>query len=284
MMKKNRILDNPTVESALTSQPKTLWFYLLLIGFILYLVIASFEGSGINVYRLQQFTKNFSAMFRGFLNPDWEHFFGTGAIWEFSDSIIMASIVTVAIAFIGTSLSLLLAVPIGFMSARNITGKYTSKFGGILLVLIRTFPEIILALILLRVFGPNALTGVITIAIHSVGMIGKLFSESIENVDQGVIEALDAVGANWWQKIRYGVLPQVLPDFISITLYRFDINIRSSTVLGYILSIGLGLKLAFAQSSSESSKWGLVAAIMIAVIVMITVIDYISAKIREKLV
>ncbi|PKK96744.1 MAG: phosphonate ABC transporter, permease protein PhnE [Tenericutes bacterium HGW-Tenericutes-3] len=280
-MKKNRILENPTVEVALKSQPKTYWFYLLIGAFLLYLVIASFEGSGINQYRLAQFAKNFGYMLKGFINPDWDYFFGKGEIWDFADGIVLASIVTIAIAFIGTALSLFLAIPMGFISARNITGKGASKAGDVILVFIRTFPEIVLALVLLRVFGYNALTGVITIAIHSVGMLGKLFAESIENIDKGVLEALDAVGANWWQKIRYGVFPQVLPDFISITLYRFDINLRSSTVLGYILSIGLGLKLAFASNGPD---WSKVGSVMIAIIVLISIIDYISGKIRAKLI
>ncbi|MBU1141277.1 MAG: phosphonate ABC transporter, permease protein PhnE [Firmicutes bacterium] len=280
-MKKNRILENPTVESALKSQPKTYWFYILIGLFLLYLIIASFEGSGINSYRLAQFAKSFGYMLKGFLNPDWDYFFGRGEIWEFADSIVLAAIVTIAIAFIGTALSLILAIPMGFISARNITGKATSKVGDVTLVFIRTFPEIVLALVLLRVFGYNALTGVITIAIHSVGMLGKLFAESIENIDKGVLEALDAVGANWLQKIRYGVLPQVLPDFISISLYRFDINLRSSTVLGYILSIGLGLKLAFASNGPD---WNKVASVMIAIVVLISIIDFISGKIRTKLV
>lgn len=280
-MKKNRILENPTVELALKSQPKTYWFTILIVLFILYLIIASFEGSGINEYRLAQFAKSFGYMLKGFLNPDWDYFFGRGEIWEFADSIVLAAVVTIAIAFIGTALSLILAIPMGFISARNITGKATSKAGDVILVFIRTFPEIVLALVLLRVFGYNALTGVITIAIHSVGMLGKLFAESIENIDKGVLEALDAVGANWLQKIRYGVLPQVLPDFISISLYRFDINLRSSTVLGYILSIGLGLKLAFASNGPD---WNKVASVMIAIIVLISIIDFISGKIRTKLV
>ncbi len=280
-MKKNRLLINPTVELALKSQPKTYWFTILIVLFMIYLIVISFEGSGINEYRLAQFAKSFGYMLKGFMNPDWEYFFGTGDIWEFKDSIVLAAIVTIAIAFIGTALSLILAIPMGFISARNITGKATSKTGDVILVFIRTFPEIVLALVLLRVFGYNALTGVITIAIHSVGMLGKLFAESIENIDKGVLEALDAVGANWLQKIRYGVLPQVLPDFISISLYRFDINLRSSTVLGYILSIGLGLKLAFASNGPD---WNKVASVMISIIVLISIIDYISGKIRTKLV
>ncbi len=280
-MGKNRLLDNPTVELALKKQPKTYWFTLLLTAFLIYLIIVSFEGSGINPYRISQFAKNFGYMIDGFIHPDWQYFFGTGPIWEFSDSIVLASIITIAIAFVGTALSLILAIPMGFITARNITGKTTSKAGEVMLVFIRTFPEIVLALVLLRVFGRNGLTGAITIAIHSTGMLGKLFAESIENVDQGVIEALDAVGANWWQKIRYGILPQVLPDFISISLYRFDINLRSSTVLGYILGIGLGVKLEFASSGPD---WSKVGSVMIAIIVLISVIDYISGKIRTRLV
>ena len=119
------------------------------------------------------------------------------------------------------------------------------------------------------------------ISIHSIGMVGKLFAESIENMDRGPLEALDAVGANMIQKIRYGILPQVLPEFLSIGLYRLDINIRSATVLGVVSAGGIGTNLIFAVSGWN---WNDLSAILISIIVMISVVDAISSSLRKKLV
>jgi len=112
------------------------------------------------------------------------------------------------------------------------------------------FPEIVLAIIIVKGFGITPLACVSTIGIHSVGMLGKLFSESIDNMDNGPIEALDASGANIWQKIRFGIMPQIIPELASVSLYRFDISLRSASVLGIVGSSagGFGAQLLLASS------------------------------------
>jgi ABC-type amino acid transport system permease subunit len=130
-------------------------------------------------------------------------------------------------------------------------------------------------------FGINALTGVLTIGLHSVGMIGKLFSESIDNMDRGPIEAIQSFGGSKVDQARYGIIPQVLPEFISIALYRFDINVRSATVLGIIGAGGIGTSLILA---SENWNWDILGTILLAIVIMVLSIDFISNFLRKKLI
>ena len=160
-------------------------------------------------------------MFQGLSDFKYDFLFGTG-VYQFEEGVVYMTIVTLAIAFIGTFIGAVLAIPFGFLASENIVGKHVAKIGEAILVIIRVFPEIVLALILVKGFGMNAVTGVLTIGLHSIGMLGKLFAEAIDNMDKSPLEALDAVGANAWQKIRYGIIPQVAADISSITLYRFD--------------------------------------------------------------
>jgi phosphonate transport system permease protein len=274
-MKKNYSGERLTVAIQLKRQPPK-WIYNTLLTIVVFiLVIYSFSGTVISADRLNNFWPSLRVMIKGFLNPNLKFLFGLD-----DASIPYLTLQTLAIAFAGTLIAAIFALPIGFLSARNVTGK-ASKIGEIILIAIRTFPEIILALILIRIFGIGALTGTLTIGIHSVGMLGKLFAESIENMDRGPIEALDAVGANIWQKIRYGIFPQVLPDFLSITLYRFDINVRSATILGVVSAGGLGTPLIFATREWD---WPTLSSILIAIIIMVVSVDIISSKLREKLV
>src|SRR5690606_23501830 len=201
--------------------------------------VYSISDSSINWRSVETFITNFPNTIRRFLNPDWDWLFGL-EIYKFSQSVIYFAIETLAIAFVGTIIGAILALPIGVLASKNITGNKTSKVSDFVLILIRTFPEIVLAIILIGLVGPGAFAGAITIGIHSIGMLGKLYSEAIENMDKGPIEALDAVGATTFQKLRYAVVPNVMPDFLSIILYRFDINIRSSFILGFVLAGGLG--------------------------------------------
>jgi len=264
-----------TVAIQLKNQPPKWISNLLLTIVIVALVIYSFKGTEVSPDRLKNFWNSLKVMIYGFTHPNLTFLFGMD-----DASVPYLTLQTIAIAFAGTFIAAILALPIGFLSARNVTGK-ASKVGEVILIAIRTFPEIILALVLIRVFGTGALTGTLTIGIHSVGMLGKLFAESIENMDKGPIEALDAVGANLWQKIRYGILPQVFPDFISTTLYRFDINVRSATILGVVSAGGLGTPLIFA---TREWNWSTLSSILIAIIIMVVLVDNISSKLRTKLV
>jgi len=283
-MKKHLVThEEATVELMMKKRPKTWIFQLIILGVVVFFTVYAFDGAKINPYRLQNFWLNFRQILLGFRNMNTEFLFSIfDDRGDFDRSTLpYLTLETIAIAFLGTFLASLLALPIAFITAKNIAGKKLSKVGETILVVIRTFPEIILALIFVRIVGTGALAGIFAIGIHSIGMLGKLFAEAIENMDRGPIEALDAVGANLWQKIRYGVAPQVLPDFLSMALYRFDINVRAATVLGIVSAGGIGTPLAFAIGEFN---WETMSAIMVAIIVMVISIDLLSSKLRQKLI
>lgn len=267
------------IDQAIKTQPKVWIFNLLVTVAILLAVFYSFADSKINWVRIGNLGESFSRMISGFLKPDTDFLVGTG-IYDFDEGVIYLSIETLAIAYVGTLIGGILAIPVGVLVEKNITGKF-SKIAETILIIIRTFPEILLALMLVKSVGLGPLAGVLTIGVHSVGMMGKLVSESIENMDKGPIEALDACGAGVWAKLRYAVLPQVVADFISIGLYRFDINVRSASVLGLVSAGGIGAMLIF---TSSEQNWAGLSSIMIAVVIMVLGVEIISSKLRNKLI
>jgi phosphonate transport system permease protein len=160
-------------------------------------------------------------------------------------------------------------------------GSKVSKIGKLIVTMIRTFPELILALMFISVVGPGAPAGILALGIHSIGMLAKLFSESIESMDMGVKEALESCGGNYFEVLFRAVLPQVSPELISYTLYRFEINMRAASTLGLVGAGGIGAPLIFAI---RSRAWPRAAIIILVLIVTVTIIDQISGRIRKRLV
>ncbi|RCX17803.1 phosphonate transport system permease protein [Fontibacillus phaseoli] len=217
------------------------------------------------------------AIASGLFSPDWDYVYLPDG-----EDLLRGLLDTLAISILGTLISTIVCFPFAFWSAANMSrSRLTSGSGKILLSLIRTFPEIVMALLFIKAVGPGSFAGVLALGLHSVGMLGKLFADEVEQIDPGPSEALIAAGATRLQILRFAVLPQVLPGFMSYTLYRFEINLRSATILGVIGAGGIGTPLIFALSSRN---WDRVGIILLGIIVMITVIDLISGAIRKKLV
>ena len=212
---------------------------------------------------------------RALVNPNWDWLLTLRPI-----GIPYQMYETVAIAFLGTVLGAILAVPLAFLSARNITGRLYSMIGIVSVTMIRTFPVFILGLMFIRVTGPGPFAGVMTIGVASIGMMTKLYIESIEDIDKGVLEALDATGATLLQKIRYGILPQLSANFISNSIYRFEINVRNATILGLVGAGGIGFTLI---SAMNAYRWNDAAAALWGIVVVVLIIEFISTKIRKKI-
>ncbi|WP_218943987.1 phosphonate ABC transporter, permease protein PhnE [Bacillus aquiflavi] len=213
----------------------------------------------------------------GIIHPDWDYVYLPDG-----EDLLRGLLDTLAIAILGTIISVLLCIPFAFWAASNLSkGKMVSSSGKFTLSVIRTFPEIVLALLFIKAVGPGSFAGILALGLHSIGMLGKLFSEEVENMDMGPTEALIASGANRLQVLWFAVLPQVLPGFISYSLYRFEINMRSATILGVIGAGGIGAPLIFAIGSRD---WGRVGIILLGIIVTITIIDYLSSYLRKKIV
>jgi phosphonate transport system permease protein len=216
------------------------------------------------------------AMLRGFLNPDIAYM-GNMTI----DGLPYAIVETIAIAIAGTFASAFLSLPFALLASQNIVGQRVSKVGKVIVTMIRTFPELILALIFISIVGPGAPAGILALGIHSIGMLGKLFSEAIESMDMGVKEALESCGATPFEVLIRAILPQVSPELISFTLYRFEINMRAASTLGLVGAGGIGAPLIFAI---RSRSWPRAAMIIILLVVTVTLIDSVSGRIRKKLV
>ena len=201
--------------------------------------------------------------------------------WSVLPDIKVGLIQSLEIALLGTAIASVLALPFGVLAARNLSRwGAVSFFGKTLLNAIRTFPELILAIAFIKALGPGPFAGVLAVGVHSVGMMGKLYAERIENVDKGSLESLIASGASPVEVFRYGVLPDVLPDFVSFALYRFDLNVRSASVLGLVGAGGIGTLLNLQRLGG---KWQAIGLIIVGIIATVGVVDAVSARLRKRL-
>jgi phosphonate transport system permease protein len=189
---------------------------------------------------------------------------------------------TVAMAFMGTLLAAVFAFPLSFLASRNMTRARPLQFGTRRFAdLLRSFDYLIWALIFVRAIGLGPLAGIMAIAIVETGTFVKLYSEAIENLDRKQIDGVIAAGGDGLQRIRFGVMPQVLPMMLSNTLYMFEHNVRSASILGIVGAGGIGFLLADRLRAYELQE---ACLIIILIIVAVYVIDYLSKVLRERLI
>ncbi|HZA52865.1 MAG TPA: phosphonate ABC transporter, permease protein PhnE [Candidatus Udaeobacter sp.] len=200
----------------------------------------------------------------------------------FPQTIVGATLETVQMALAGTFLALAVAFPVGFLAARNTTPHrwiyYTVRA---LLNFLRTIPDLALGLLFVAAVGLGAFAGTLALAIHTTTVLGKLLSESVENIDEGVVEAIRATGAGYVQTLSFAVLPQILPDLISFTLYRLETNIRAASVLGLIGAGGIGYLM---NTSFRTFQYQEAAAIVLVLIALVVLVDYLSSRLRNLVV
>ena len=193
-----------------------------------------------------------------------------------------ALIETLNIAAVSTLLGVMMGVPVGFLAARNATPypfvNYCAKF---ILVSTRSINTLLWALFFVAVFGPGALAGTLAIAFHSIGFIGKLFSEAVEDTHKGSLEALTAAGASKLALIQYGYWPQVKPTFWAIALFRWDINVRESAVLGLVGAGGIGMAL---DTAINLFQWDRVALILVTIFAVVIVAEIVVTEVRKRII
>jgi phosphonate transport system permease protein len=187
---------------------------------------------------------------------------------------------SIAMAWLGTLLAAVVAVPLGFLAAENVVPRWLSFLLRQIFNVLRAVPELILVLTLIPVLGLTKSAGVMAIAIGSVGTLGKLCSEIVEGVDRGPIEAADAVGASQLQRLRWAVVPQTMPEIASFVLYRFEINIRVSSVLGVLGVGGIGQLL---NEGLRFKEWGLAGMALLVVVVVTILVDTVSGAVRRRI-
>lgn len=200
--------------------------------------------------------------------------------WGYLDRILPALIETLQMAITGTFIGVVLALPVAFLATPSFTkNPYVSWFFRGVLSIIRTIPDLLLAALFVAVFGIGTYTGMLTLAVFTFGMLTKLFYETIEIIDEKPLESLISVGSNKIQIARFGVMPQIMPNVISYTLYALEINVRASTVLGYVGAGGIGLTL---QQAMSLLRYDRVSIIIIVILVSVLVIDLLSSWVRRR--
>lgn len=201
--------------------------------------------------------------------------------WEFVTELVEPLLETVHIATLGTAVTVIIAFPVAFLAAQNTTFNALTWFiGRFILVSSRSVNTVVWGLLFVAIFGPGPMAGIWAIAFRSIGFMGKLIAEAIEEIDEGAVEAIEATGASRLQVLWIGILPQVLPVIYGTTVYRWDINIRESTVLGFVGAGGIGILL---YASINQFLWQEVAVILMAVFGVVVISEFISATVRQRI-
>jgi phosphonate transport system permease protein len=201
--------------------------------------------------------------------------------WSYLPQIIAPMIETIHIATLGTAIAVVLSLPLAFLAARNTTANgFTWAVGRGLLVASRSVNTVIWGLLFVAIFGPGPLAGIAAVAARSVGFLAKLVAEAIEEAGRGPIEAIESTGAGTLQVYLVGILPQVLPVLIGTTVYRWDINVRESSVLGFVGAGGIGIYL---YASINQFAWQRVLVVLIAILAIVVASEAISAYIRARI-
>ena len=209
---------------------------------------------------------------------EWAFYFtpqNTGA-----QTVHQALLDSLAVAFLSTALGVLLALPFALLAARNITPWWwLNGAARFVLVATRSISTLLWALFFVAMFGPGALAGTCAIAFHSIGFIGKMLSEALEEADSGSLEALSAAGAPVSSRLLYGHWPQVKPAFVAIVLFRWDINVRESAILGLVGGGGLGMAL---NASIDVFEWDRVALVLLVILAMVMLAEWVSTRLRQR--
>ncbi|CCX49941.1 MAG: phosphonate ABC transporter, permease protein PhnE [Clostridia bacterium] len=263
-----------TVAEMYANRPRKWVLYLAIV--LLIVVMVGWSASDIKFTGLTVTgTEVAKGVLHGVFSPDKALLFGT------SDTDVPYLLLqTIAIAVLGTLIGAVLAIPFAFLASFNIMPKPVAYAVRVLILMIRTIPSIVWALMWIRVTGPGAACGVITQSICSIGMISKMYITAIEDLDTHILESLDAMGCTPFQKIRYGVIPQLTASFISTTIYRFDINLKDATTLGIVGAGGIGASLV---QCLNSRRWAMVGAFVWGLMVLVLIIELVSTRIRRKL-
>jgi phosphonate transport system permease protein len=201
--------------------------------------------------------------------------------WSYYPAGVHAALMeTLHIATLGTILAVAMALPVGILAANNVVPSrplnYVAK---LVLVASRSVNSLVWALLFVAVFGPGALAGTLAIAFRSIGFVGKLFGEALEESNRGTIEALEATGAPWRSRFLWGYWPQVEPAFWSIALFRWDINVRESAVLGLVGAGGIGMAL---DTAMNLFQWNRVAMVLFAIFAVVAVAEVVVTQIRKR--
>jgi phosphonate transport system permease protein len=260
-----------TTAPARPTRPSALTRNLIFIGLLALLVVV-FATIDLKLERLADLPGQLANIgAKMFLEPDLPYF----------PDALELMVQSIQIAWIGTVMGAILSLPLGFLGAKNVTGGLMANGVRQLLNAIRAFPEIVLAIVFVAMIGLGPFAGTLAIGIHSIGTLGKLTAEVIEGIDPGPVEAARASGGNQVQTLRWGVFPQVAPEIVAFWLYRFEINVRASAILGIVGAGGIGEALSQALVYRRYERAGM---LIIVVILATILIDLGSGWLRRRII
>ena len=251
---------------------KTITFLIILAVLLVYSAV-SIDYSGLSTFSVSMGLD----VLKGLSQPDWSFVYdGSG------EDLVSLLILTIGIAFLGTAIGTVLAIPFTLLSASNLWKSLPilPKVGKFILNILRAFPELVFAIIFVKVVGPGPFAGVMAIGVHQIGMLGKLYTEELEAMDERLIEDAEAVGANFWQTFFYVRIPTLMPIYSSLSLNHFEIAVRSAATLGLVGAGGIGAPLIFAI---QTRSWGKVSIILLGVVITVFALDFLTGIIRKKL-
>ena len=253
---------------------KPQWSLKTLISILVFVFVVIFVVKDLEINFIKLVTdssKYFGDILSRMLPPDFSNL----------NELVSAMFETIEIAFLGTFIAIVLSIPLGLFSARNLAPNYfVYLICKTIVIFFRAIPEFIIAMILVIAIGFGAMPGVLALGLHTMGFLAKFYAEDIEHINKGPIDALKSSGATKSQIISFGVIPQILPSFVANNLYILDRNVRMATMLGIVGAGGIGYEL---QSSFRMFEYERVSAIIILIFVTIFLIDHFSAFIRSKI-
>jgi phosphonate transport system permease protein len=264
----------PAVSSLLTipETPLSRKLSRLLAALVLAAVLAwAWQGSEMRPLDLYAYRHNMVAYLSGFLTPDFSD-------WR---AYLHQTAVTIQIAIWGTLLAIVGAVPFGLLSSANVAPAWVHQPVRRVMDACRSINEMIFAMLFISAVGLGPFAGVLALFMHTLGTLAKLFSEAVEAIDPQPVEGIRATGANKLQEIAYGIIPQVVPLWISYSLYRFESNVRSASVVGMVGAGGIGMLL---WDAIRSFNYGATAAMLIILVVVVSLLDLGSAYVRKKFI
>jgi phosphonate transport system permease protein len=248
--------------------------YVGLAAFVVITLLSVSEqfGIGLDLFAIAEDIGNGEVILRQLLNPNWAF------IPKTIDPFIETFQIAVIAAFIGCAI----ALPIVFFASRTTApGRLTLTITRGLLSVVRAIPDFLYALIFVAAIGIGALPGIMALVFFNIGVVAKLLSETVDGVDTGPIEAVDAGGSTRPQMVRWAVLPQVLPNYVAFSLYAFELNVRASTVLGFVGAGGIGFLIRVQYGFNQ---WENVSVIIIEIFIIVILIELVSTRLRRRLV
>ena len=252
--------------------PSTRWWRLAAALGVLVAFVWGVSGLDIGADALRRAPGNIWRIIELSWPPDFPAVLERGALGKVFESVY--------IAWTGTVIAAVFSLPLAFLASNNVVPAWIRVPIRQLFIIIRAFPELILATIFLAVVGLGPWAGALAIGFSSIGTLGKWSSESIEEVDDGPVEAIQASGGTWLSGSRWGLLPQVFPTIVAHWLFRFEINVRASAIFGLIGAGGIGGEIS---SQVQFRNWQNVSAVLIMVVVMVLVIDGVSGAVRRRI-